>query len=130
MNISDSSNIFEKIYNSLKKYCLNEDNAYWTIGHIKFYHQTLTAPYCSFDILTEYGQEPVGQCYLCLIDKERLVVSFKMNKEDEDNMGTVYPFPKITLPLNRYERSDDLLGRYFYLLVDKLYYMANFLSRM
>lgn len=126
MNNLDASSIFEKIYNNLKGYCLNKDNTHWTVGHIKFYKQTLTAPYCSFDILTKYDQEPLGQCYFCIIDKDRLVVSFKMNKEDEDNMGTVYPFPEITLPPNRYECSDDLLGRYFYLLVDKLYYMTNF----
>lgn len=125
MDNSDTSSIFEKIYNSLKRYCLNEDNAYWTVDHIKFYKHYLAAPYCSFDILTKYGQKPLGQCYFCLIDKGRLVVSFKMDKEDIDNMGTMYSYPKITLPSNRYEYSDDLLGCYFYFLIDRLYYMAN-----
>ena len=124
MGNSYSLNTFEKVYNTLKKYCLNKDNARWTVGHIKFYTNHLTAPYCSFDIISKYDQELLGQCYFCLIDKDCLVVSFKTYKEDVDEIGNVYP--KITLPPSRYEYPDDLLGRYFYLLVDELYYMTNF----
>ena len=115
---------FEEIYNTLKDYCINTSNTRWTVGHIHFHTNDLSAPYCSFDILAKYDQEPLGQCYFCLIDKGNLVVSFKTYKDDIDDIGNVYP--KITLPPSRYEYPDDLLGRYFYLLVDELYYMTNF----
>lgn len=89
-------NTFEKIYNALKDYCISKSNTRWTVGHIKFHTNYLTAPYCSFDIMAKYDQEPLGQCYFCLIDKDSLVVSFKTYKDDIDDIGNVYP--KITLP--------------------------------
>ena len=109
-------NTFEKIYNALKDYCISKSNTRWTVGHIKFHTNYLTAPYYSFDILAKYDQEPLGQCYFCLIDKDNLVVSYK----------TYNVYPKIILPQSRYEYPDDVLGCYFYLLVDELYYMSNF----
>lgn len=115
---------FEKIYNALKDYCIRKNNTRWTVGHIKFHTNYLTAPYCGFDILAKYDQESLGQCYFCLIDKDSLVVSFKTYKDDIDDIGSVYP--KITLPQSRYEYPDYVLGRYFYLLVDELYYMSSF----
>lgn len=115
---------FEKIYNALKDYCISKSNTRWTVGHIKFHTNYLNAPYCSFDIMSKYDQELLGQCYFCLIDKDNLVVSFKTYKDDIDDIGNVYP--KITLPQSRYEYPDDVLGRYFYLLIDELYYMTSF----
>ena len=53
-----------------------------------------------------------------------MTVSFRTYQEDIDEIGNVYP--KIDLPPSRYEYPDDLLGRYFYLLVDELYCMTAF----
>lgn len=84
--------------------------------------------YCTFDILASYNQESFGRCSITLINTETsfdsLTVSFKAYKESVYGTGNVYP--QVTLPLSRYEVTDDVLGRYFYLLVDQLYHMTAF----
>lgn len=123
-------NTFEKIYNALKKYCLDKSNARWTVGNVQFYEDKTDCfdTSCSFDILTKYSQEPLGSCNIVLINKEpfvdSLTVVFNTYKEDTEGIGNVRP--SIVLPPTRYVPSDELLGRYFYLLVDELYYMTAF----
>lgn len=123
-------NTFEKIYNALKDYCIIKNNTRWTVGHIKF-HKDETDCFdtsCSFDILPKYNQEPLGSCNIVIINKEPLVgnitVVFNPYKENTDDIGNVYP--SIVLPPTRYVQSGEFLGRYFYLLIDELYYMTSF----
>ena len=84
--------------------------------------------YCTFDILASYNQESFGQCSITLVNTETsvdcLTVSFKAYKESVYGTGNVYP--KVTLPLSRYEVTDDVLGRYFYRLIHNLYALAVF----
>lgn len=39
---------------------------------------------------------------------------------------TIAAYPSITLPPSRCEYDNDILGHYFYLLIDQLYYMTAF----
>lgn len=121
----------EKIYNALKDYCFSKSNARWTVGHVQFYKDETDCfdASCAFDIFTKYNhQELLGSCHIVLINKEpfigSLTVVFNPYKEDADNIGNVHP--SIVLPPTRCAQSDELLGRYFYLLVDELYYISNF----
>lgn len=123
-------NTFEKIYNALKDYCNSKSNTRWTIGNIKFYKDETDCvdTSCSFDILPKYDQEPLGSCNIFIVNKEpfvgSLTVVFNPYKEDTDNIGNVHP--SIVLPPTRYAQAGEFLGRYFYLLVDELYYMTSF----
>lgn len=119
------------VYNVLKNYCLMKDSTRWTIGHVQFSDITTFSAGCWFDILSKYDQEPLGKCTFSIDTRSPdmsfggyMIVSFSTYKEDVDKIGNVYP--KITLPSSRYEYPDDILGRYFYLLIDELYYMTNF----
>lgn len=126
MNGSNTLNILEKIYNAIKKHSLDRTQC-WTVGHVKFYKNRLTS-YCTFDILASYNQESFGRCSITLINTETsfdsLTVSFKAYKESVYGTGNVYP--QVTLPLSRYEVTDDVLGRYFYRLIHNLYALAVF----
>lgn len=126
MNDSNALNILEKIYNAIKKHSLDRTQC-WTVGHVKFYKNRLIS-YCTFDILASYNQESFGQCSIALVNTETsfdcLTVSFKAYKESVYGTGNVYP--KVTLPLSRYEVTDDVLGRYFYRLIHNLYALAVF----
>lgn len=126
MNDSNAVNVLEKIYNALKKESLYR-TACWTVGNVKFYKNRLTS-YCVFDILANYSQESFGQCSIVLVNTgtsvDCLTVSFKAYKESVYGTGNVYP--KVTLPLSRYEATDDVLGRYFYRLIHNLYALAVF----
>lgn len=126
MNDSNTLNILEKIYNAIKKHSLDRTQC-WTVGHVKFYKNRLTS-YCTFDILASYNQESFGRCSITLINTETsfdsLTVSFKAYKESVYGTGNVYP--QVTLPLSRCECDNDILGHYFYLLVDQLYHMTAF----
>lgn len=114
----------KKIYNALKKYCLDTDTTCFTFNHFKddsnFFNTV-----CSFDIAIRNCQEPFGKCSICILqertDFEKLVVGFYPLKEDSDNLSKVSI--KVTLPSNRYDMSDDYtLGRYFYRLIAELRY--------
>lgn len=126
MNDSNALNILEKIYNAIKKYSLDRTQC-WTVGHVKFYKNHITS-YCAFDILASYNQESLGHCSITLINTETsfdsLTVSFKAYKESI--YGTGYVYPQVTLPLSRYEVTDDVLGSYFYRLIHNLYVLAVF----
>lgn len=126
MNDSNAVNVLEKIYNALKKESLYRTPC-WTVGNVKFYEKRL-APYCTFDIFAAYNQEPFGQCTIALVNTETcfdcLTVSFKAYRESVYGTGNVYP--KVALPLSRYEVTDDVLGRYFYRLIHSLYALAVF----
>lgn len=127
MDDSNALKVLEKIYNAIKKYNLDKAQC-WTADHVKFYQNHFTS-YCTFDILTEYNQEIYGQCNITLVNTEEtrlncLTVSFKAYKESVYGTGNVYP--KVTLPLNRYEVTDDVLGRYFYRLIHNLCALAVF----
>lgn len=123
-------NTFEKIYNALKKYCLDKSNARWTVGQVQFYKDKTDCydTSCAFEILPKHSQKPLGSCHIMLINKEpfrdSLTIVFNTYKEDTDGIGNVNP--SIVLPPTRYAPSGELLGRYFYLLVDELYYMTAF----
>lgn len=123
-------NTFEKIYNALKDYCNSKSNTRWTVGNIKFYKDETdyVDTSCSFDILPKYDQEQLGSCNIFIVNKEpfvgSLTVVFNPYKEDTDNIGNVRP--SIVLPPTRYAQAGEFLGRYFYLLVDELYYMTSF----
>lgn len=128
----DITKICEETYNLLKDYCLATDSTRWAVGYVKFGNITSYSSGCWFDILSKYDQEPLGKCEFsidtCSSDRPSggyMTVSFRTYKEDIDEIGNVYP--KITLPPTRYvPLSDGLRGRYFYLLIDELYYMTAF----
>ena len=121
---------FEKIYNALKDYCNNKSNTRWTVDNIKFYKDETDCVdiSCSFDIFPRYNQEPLGSCNIFIINKEpfvdSLTVVFNPYKENADGIGNVRP--SIVLPPTRYAQAGEFLGRYFYLLLDELYYMTSF----
>lgn len=122
MNDSNALNILEKIYNAIKKHSLDRTQC-WTVSHVKF-HENRLASRCTFDILANYSQESFGQCSITIATSDFLTVSFKAYKESVYGAGNVYP--KVTLPLSRYEVTDDVLGRYFYRLIHNLYDLAVF----
>lgn len=122
MNDSNALNILEKIYNAIKKHSLDRTQC-WTVSHVKFYENRL-ASRCTFDILANYSQESFGQCSITIATSDFLTVSFKAYKESVYGAGNVYP--KVTLPPSRCEYDNDILGHYFYLLVDQLYHMTAF----
>ena len=122
MNDSNALNILEKIYNAIKKHSLDRTQC-WTVGHVKFYKNRLISR-CTFDIIASYNQESFGQCSITIATSDFLTVSFKAYKESVYGTGNVYP--KVTLPLSRYEVTDDVLGRYFYRLIHNLYALAVF----
>lgn len=131
LGTDDITKICEETYNLLKDYCLTTNSTRWTIGHVQFGNITSYSSGCWFDILSKYDQEPLGKCEFsietCSPDGPSsgyMTVSFRTYQEDIDEIGNVYP--KIDLPPSRYEYPDDLLGRYFYLLVDELYCMTAF----
>lgn len=128
----DVTKITEKIYNTLKDYCLTKDSARFIVGHVKFDDTGNDSWGCRFDVLSKYSQELLGKCEFSIgvctqygPSSGYMTVSFKTCQEDVDEIGNVYP--KIILPPTRYvPLSDGLRGRYFYLLIDELYYMTSF----
>lgn len=122
-----SVNIFKEIYNALKVYCFNTSSACWEVGVIKFYKDEADNfdTSCSFEIISKYDKEPLGYCSIFLTTKPMegsLVVVFNTYKVNTND--AVYP--SITLPPSRCEYDNDILGHYFYLLVDQLYHMTAF----
>lgn len=127
MNDSNSLNILEKIYNALKVYCFNTNSACWEVGAIKSYkdEDDNFDTSCSFEIIFKYDKEPLGYCSIFLTTKPvegSIVVVFNAYKANKNDVV----YPSITLPPNRYDYDNDILGHYFYLLVDKLYLMTAF----
>lgn len=130
-NAEDVTKITEKVYNALKDYCITKDFARFTVEHVKFDYTGNDSWGCRFDVLSKYSQELLGECEFSIgvctqngPSSGYMTVSFRIGKEDIYETGEVYP--KIVLPPTRYVPSDELLGRYFYLLVDELYYMTAF----
>lgn len=124
-------NIFKEIYNALKVYCFNTNSACWEVGVIKFYKDEADNfdTSCSFEIMSKYDKEPLGYCSIFLTTKPMegsLVVVFNTYKVNTNDVV----YPSITLPPSRCEYDNDILGHYFYLLVDQLYHMTAFLSRI
>lgn len=75
--------------------------------------------------MSKYDKEPLGYCSIFLTTKPMegsLVVVFNTYKVNTND--AVYP--SITLPSSRCEYDNDILGHYFYLLVDQLYHMTAF----
>lgn len=119
------------VYNVLKNYCLTKDFTRWTVGHVQFSDITTFSAGCWFDVLSKCDQEPLGKCTFSIDTRSPdtsfsgyMIVSFNTYKEDIDEIGNVYP--KVILPLSRYEVIDDVLGRYFYRLIHNLYTLAVF----
>ena len=75
--------------------------------------------------MSKYDKEPLGYCSIFLTTKpmeSSLVVVFNTYKVNTNDVV----YPSITLPPSRCEYDNDILGHYFYLLVDQLYHMTAF----
>lgn len=79
----------------------------------------------AYEIISKYDKEPLGYCSIFLTTKPMegsLVVVFNTYKVNTNDVV----YPSITLPPSRCECDNDILGHYFYLLVDQLYHMTAF----
>lgn len=108
----------KKIYNALKDCSLDRKTSKWTVGHVKFYNDA-GSECCHFDVLSKCNQEKLGRCVFFMYTYPTTGTSF----ENTDGFANIRP--EISVPPSRYILPDDMLGRYFHLLVDKLYYMSN-----
>lgn len=111
----------EKIYNALKDCSLDRRTSKWTVGHVKFYNDA-GSECCHFDVLSKCSREKLGRCVFFMYTHSTtgtIHISF------ENTDGFAHIRPEISVPPSRYILPDNMLGRYFHLLVDKLYYMSN-----
>lgn len=109
----------DEIVKSLKEYTAHVEQAYHERPLCHFDTS------CSFEIISKYDKEPLGYCSIFLTTKPMegsLVVVFNTYKVNTNDVV----YPSITLPPSRCECDNDILGHYFYLLVDQLYHMTAF----
>lgn len=111
----------EKIYNALKDCSLDRRTSKWTVGHVKFYNDA-GSECCHFDVLSKYSQEKLGRCVFFMYTHST-TGTIHISFENTDGFANIRP--EISVPHSRYILPDNMLGRYFHLLVDKLYYMSN-----
>lgn len=111
----------EKIYNALKDCSLDRRTSKWTVGHVKFYNDA-GSECCHFDVLSKCSQDKLGRCVFFMYTYPT-TGTIHISFENTDGFANIRP--EISVPPSRYILPDNMLGRYFRLLVDNLYYMSN-----
>nr|DAG95884.1 MAG TPA: hypothetical protein [Herelleviridae sp.] len=72
--------------------------------------------------MSKCSQEKLGRCVFFMYTYPT-TGTIHISFENTDGFANIRP--EISVPPSRYILSDDMLGRYFRLLVDNLYYMSN-----